>query len=30
MNEVILEVQHLEKKFGENIVLKDINFQAKS
>ena len=30
MNEVILEVQHLEKKFGENIVLKDINFQVRA
>jgi len=28
MNDVILEAQHLEKRFGENIVLKDINFQV--
>src|SRR5699024_3003571 len=30
MNEVILEVQHLEKKFGDNTVLRDINFQVSS
>src|SRR5699024_499349 len=29
MNDVILEAQHLEKRFGENIVLKDINFQVR-
>jgi len=28
MNDVILEVQHLEKKFGDNTVLRDINFQV--
>ncbi len=28
MSEVILEVKHLEKKFGENIVLRDIDFSV--
>lgn len=28
MNKVILEVQHLEKKFGENTVLRDIHFNV--
>ena len=28
MNDVILEVQHLEKKFGDNTVLRDINFEV--
>src|SRR5699024_8070922 len=30
MNEVILEVKHLKKKFGDNTVLRDINFQVSS
>lgn len=30
MNSVILEAQHLEKNFGENTVLKDINFQVRA
>jgi putative lysine transport system ATP-binding protein len=28
MNEEIIKVSHLEKKFGENLVLKDIDFHA--
>ena len=28
MKEEIIKVSHLEKKFGENLVLKDIDFHA--
>ena len=30
MSEKILEVQHLEKSFGDNLVLKDIDFEVAS
>lgn len=29
MSDVILDVKHLEKKFGDNVVLRDIDFQIK-
>ena len=30
MGEEILSVQHLEKKFGDNTVLRDIDFQVEA